>query len=631
MTANHDLDFETLLEYLKQSRGFDFTGYKRSTLMRRVVKRMQSIDIESYTNYLDYLEVHPEEFNFLFNTLLINVTTFFRDRPTWDYLCSEIIPRILERREANQPIRVWSAGCASGEEAYTIAMALADTIDIDQFRERVKIYATDVDEEALNQARQAIYTLDHLEGVSSEQLTQYFEPTTDDRYVVREDLRRAVIFGRLDLVQDAPISKLDLLICRNTLMYFNAETQARILNRFHFALQNDGFIFLGKAEMLITRSREFTPIDLKSRIFTKVPKLNVRDPLRVTRRDRLLSIVSTDNDQAVNQIPIPLRLRETAFDRGTLATLVIDPEGCLVMANQAARMLFRLTPRDLDRPLQDLEVSYRPVELRSCIEQVYQTRQTMYVNNVTYPVTPSETVSLNVQLSPLLEGTDQVLGISVTFIDVSRQKRLQEELEHANQELEMAYEELQSTNEELETTNEELQSTNEELETTNEELQATNEELETMNEELQSTNEELQTVNDELQRSTENSNQSNVFLESILTSLKGGVVVVDRNLQVQVWNHKAEDLWGLRSAEAVGQNFLNLDIGLPVDRLVQSLRGCLLEHPSEGVKVILDAVNRRGKSIQCQISFTSLMGTDRQAQGVILLIEEQSSEADTQL
>jgi two-component system CheB/CheR fusion protein len=614
--ANYNPDFEALLEYLKQSRGFDFTGYKRSTLMRRVIKRMQSVNIESYSGYLDYLEVHPEEFNSLFNTLLINVTAFFRDRPAWDYLRNVVIPRILEHREANQQIRIWSAGCASGEEAYTIAIALADTLGITQFRERVKVYATDVDEEALNHARQAIYSIEQLEGVSSEQLAQYFEPAPDDRYVVREDLRRAVIFGRLDLIQDAPISKLDLLTCRNTLMYFNAETQARILNRFHFALRNDGFLFLGKAEMLITHTNMFMPLDLKCRIFAKVPRLN--------GRDRLLTIASTDNGEVLAQAPIQSRLREAAFDGGTLATLVIDTEGHLAMANQAARTLFSLTTRDINRPLQDLEISYRPVELRSCIERVYQTRQSIHVNNVTYSITSSETISLDVQLSPLLEDSDRVLGISITFIDVSRYKRLQGELEHANQELEMAYEELQSTNEELETTNEELQSTNEELETTNEELQSTNEELETMNEELQSTNEELQTVNDELQRSTEDLNESNAFLESILTSLRGGVVVVDRNLQVQIWNHKAEDLWGLRAEEALSQNFLNLDIGLPVDQLVQALRGCLIEQSSEGVKIVLDAINRRGKSIQCQVSCTSLIGTDRQVQGVILLMEEQT-------
>jgi len=204
---------------------------------------------------------------------------------------------------------------------------------------------------------------------------------------------------------------------------------------------------------------------------------------------------------------------------------------------------------------------------------------------------------------------------------VTRYKRLQEELEHSNQELETAYEELQSTNEELETTNEELQSTIEELETTNEELQSTNEELETINEELQSTNEELQTINEELRRRTEELNQVNSFLESILTSMRGGVVVLDQDLRIQVWNYKAEDLWGLRAAEVNEKNFLNLDIGLPVDQLRNMIRSCLSKE-SESGEVTLDATNRRGKAIECKVTCTPLRSTNDEIRGVILHMEE---------
>lgn len=222
----------------------------------------------------------------------------------------------------------------------------------------------------------------------------------------------------------------------------------------------------------------------------------------------------------------------------------------------------------------------------------------------------------------MLDIGNQTLGVSINFIDVTRNKRLQGELEHSNQELEMAYEELQSANEELETTNEELQSSNEELETTNEELQSTNEELETMNEELQSTNEELQTVNDEVQRSSEELNQSNVFLESILTSMKDGVVVIDRNLRVQIWNYKAEDLWGLRTDEAMEKNFLNLDIGLPIEQLRQPIRDCLSGIAGRTSEVLLNAINRRGRSILCRITCTALIGGLNDIEGVIMLMEE---------
>src|SRR5207249_832402 len=220
-----DAKFEHLLEYLRQSRGFDFTGYKRPSLMRRMSKRMQTVHVDRFTDYVDYLEVHPEEFAHLFNTILINVTSFFRDEPAWDYLRKEIVPRLLATKRGHDSVRVWSAGCASGQEAYSLAIVLAEAVGMEAFRERVKIYATDVDEEALGQARLASYTPKEMEGMDGALRDRYFEAGSG-RYVFRTDLRRSVIFGRHDLVQDAPISRLDLLVCRNTLMYFNAETQA---------------------------------------------------------------------------------------------------------------------------------------------------------------------------------------------------------------------------------------------------------------------------------------------------------------------------------------------------------------------------------------------------------------------
>jgi len=305
MPAERNAQFEALLDYLKRSRGFDFTGYKRSSLMRRVLKRMQMVAIEDYGDYVDYLEVHPEEFAQLFNTILINVTAFFRDEPAWDYLTQDIIPKILAEKTDNDPVRVWSAGCASGEEAYTVAMLLAEALGSAAFRQRVKIYATDVDEEALVQARQAGYTDKDLQPIPSELREKYFE-LAGNRYIFRADLRRSIIFGRHDLVQDAPISRLDLLVCRNVLMYFNAETQARILARLHFALNDIGYLFLGKAEMLLTHANLFNPADLKHRIFTKTSKVNLRD--------RPTVLAQAGDAEAINHLGRQARLHDAAGD-----------------------------------------------------------------------------------------------------------------------------------------------------------------------------------------------------------------------------------------------------------------------------------------------------------------------------
>ncbi|HYH80585.1 MAG TPA: PAS domain-containing protein, partial [Longimicrobium sp.] len=241
--------------------------------------------------------------------------------------------------------------------------------------------------------------------------------------------------------------------------------------------------------------------------------------------------------------------------------------------------------------------------------------------NVEYLFTNGELLHFDVHVAPLLDAGKALLGVSVSFVDTTAYYRIESELQGANQELETAFEELQSTNEELETTNEELQSTIEELETTNEELQSTNEELETMNEELQSTNEELETINDELYRRTGELNNTNAYMNSILTSLRAGVAVLDRQLAIRVWNRKAEDLWGVRTDEVIGHAFQNLDIGLPVERLKPAIRACL-DGRSEYEDVALDAVNRRGRTIHCRVSATPLRGADREVRGVVLVVEE---------
>ncbi|MCT7948816.1 PAS domain-containing protein [Ancylothrix sp. C2] len=613
-SAQTNPSFEALLEYLKHSRGFDFSGYKRSTLTRRVNKRMQSVEAVSYEEYVDYLEVHPDEFGQLFNTILINVTAFFRDGSAWEYIAKEIIPSIVARKALNEPIRIWSAGCASGEEAYTLAMVFAEAVGLEEFRERVKIYATDMDEEALNQARASSYEAKDLADMPEALRDKYFD-LVDTRYIFHKDLRRSVIFGRHDLVQDAPISRIDLLVCRNTLMYFNAETQTKILARFHFALNQKGILFLGKAETLLTHTNYFTPVDLKSRIFSKVGNSN-------NIRERLLLLAQADHSENIQNLSSMMRIREAAFDTGPIPQIVVDLQGFVVLANDRAKVMFNLATRDLGSPLQDLELSYRPVELRSCIEKVYAECRPVIVRDIECPCPNGEVRYLEVQLTPLMDVNGVYLGVSITFSDVSLYKRLQQELQQSNQELEMAYEELQSTNEELETTNEELQSTVEELETTNEELQSTNEELETMNEELQSTNEELQTINDELRQRSEELNQVNVFLASILTSLRSGVAVLNREMEVVIWNDKADDLWGLRATEVYQKHFLNLDFGLPVGGLRQPIRACL-NGECLNEEVIITATNRRGRSIQCKVTCTPLMEPqDKVIHGAILLMDE---------
>lgn len=278
--------FEALMDYLRQSHSFDFTGYKRSSLVRRVQYRMQMIKIESYGDYGDYLKEHPEEFTPLFNTIEINFTSFFRNPSVWEYITESIIPQIIAGKSSAEPIRVWSAGCASGEETYTLASVLAEALGAEQFCSRVKIYGTDIDdEEALNQARQGSYSSNQVVDIPPTLLERYFDQN-DGRYVFSKDLRRSITFCRHDLIQDAPMSKIDLLLCRNVMIYLNIDAQTRALARFHFGLKDSGFLFLGMAEMLPMHTSLFTPLNPQQRIFTKVPKgdLNQRQLHRALDR-----------------------------------------------------------------------------------------------------------------------------------------------------------------------------------------------------------------------------------------------------------------------------------------------------------------------------------------------------------
>ncbi|MBV9534559.1 MAG: PAS domain-containing protein [Solirubrobacterales bacterium] len=616
MARAAEVTLDSLLEFVNQARGFDFTGYKRPSIQRRVAKRMSEAGVESYDEYIDYLQVHPEEFASLFNTILINVTGFFRDPQTWEFLASGVVPELIGRRPPEAPIRAWCAGCASGEEPYTLAMVLARALGEKGFQDRVKIYGTDVDEQALDTARHGAYTPRQIEDVPREALERFFE-RTEQRYVFRKDLRRCVVFGRNDLVRDAPISRIDLLLCRNALMYFTAETQAQILGRFHFALDNDGILLLGKSEMLITHADLFTPVDLKRRIFRKVV-------VRTARRERTRFVPYAHRDGALENIGQVLR--ETAFDVGTGAHLVVDAERSLVMANDQARRTFDLGVGDLGRPIQDLEVSYRPLELRPRLDAVVTDLSGIEVSAVRWETRTGQEHYLNVRITPLVSD-GELIGTSISYGDITDTKKLQEQLMRSKLELEQAYEELQSTVEELETTNEELQSTNEELETTNEELQSMNEELETMNEELHSANEELETMNEELRTRSSELTELNTFLETILGTVGLAVAVLDRDQRVQVWNGQAYEMWGLGADEVEGQHLLGLDFGLPVEPLKPYLRS-ILAATSSHEEVVLEATSRRGRSFNCQVTCLPLREADGDpVSGVIVMMEDASDGA----
>jgi len=613
-----DAGLEDLLAFIRDSRGFDFTGYKRSTLARRIRKRMAEVGAAGFVEYRDHLESSGEEFGHLFNTILINVTSFFRDAETWTFLQHEIMPELIGNTDESRGIRVWSAGCSSGEEAYSLAIAFAEALGIEECAKRVKIYGTDVDDDALRDARVGLYPAKTMELLPAALREKYFEQN-GTQFAFRPDLRRRVIFGRHDITRDAPISRLDLLVCRNTLMYFNVETQAQVIDRFHFALRGGGYLSLGKAEMLLSDGDRFEVVSMRQRVFRRRP--GAATP-RYQSLPSKLDVIGTPEMREVSK---KRQLRDLALETAPFAVLGVDAEGAVVLINNQMRAMFEMTARDIGRPFHDLEISYRPVELRSLIERAYAEHRVVRVNAVERPMGPGELQYLDIHIQPLW-GTDGLsAGVMVMFVDTSVVIRMQLELKHNREDLDTAHEELQSTNEELETTNEELQSSLEELETTNEELQSTNEELETTNEELQSGNEELETMNEEMRVRTAELDEARAFLEGVLSSVAAGVVVLDAGLMVRSWNKGAEELWGLRTDEVRNQPFFSLDFGLPTAAEVRDIvQQCLASGKRSG-PVQVGAVNRIGRAITCTVVCSPLKASsdgDKDGDGAVLLMEE---------
>lgn len=417
-SSQANLELEALLDYLKHNRGCDLTGYKRPTLMRRFEHRMQSINIDNYPSYLQYLQSHSQEHLALLNDVLINVTSFFRDHDAWDYLAAEIVPKIIASKQLDEPIRVWSAGCAAGQEIYSLLILLAEALGIESCLERVQCYATDVDEAALGQARQATYSDVDITGMPSNLLEKYFEQTKRG-YVFQPNLRRTIIFARHDLAKDAPMSKIDLLMCRNVLIYFNPEAQASILVRFHFALKNTGFLFLGKAEALTNPRQIFTPINLKQRVYAKGLGLELEDHLSINPK--------SSRKQAIDSLTTQSHFWQTAFETSPVAQLAVALNGCLIGANEPANLLFGLTLDDLRRPFQDLAPG-KLLGSHAEMKTFYLHRRPMTLNNIKW-ITSSSTRYFDVAIAPVFNAKQQLLGITLSFLDITACKQLAEKLD----------------------------------------------------------------------------------------------------------------------------------------------------------------------------------------------------------
>jgi two-component system CheB/CheR fusion protein len=604
--------FRRLIEKLHLEHGVDFRDYKEPSLLRRVQRRMAQVHLDTFESYITYLDRTPSEKAELINSILINVTRFFRDPEAWATLRDDVLPRLLEDAAVTRSLRVWSAGCSSGEEPYTAAILIAEALGHQARDFDVKIYATDVDDDALATGRAGLYRLEQLKDVPEELFGRYFLQE-GQAFRFRRDVRKWCIFGRHDLAQDPPLSHIDLLICRNVLIYFGTELQDRIFPRFQYAIRDRGYLFLGKSETMLSRSRRFAPVNFKWRIFERLPTAaEGPGPLTIvpTEGGREVRAARGDGPHAVSRLQAIVEMLNSAV-------VVIDPSDTIALWNPAAERMFDVSAYNaLGRKFRDLDISYRIEGLRSRVEEVKTTHSNAHLEGARFTRRSGQEIHVSIAVSPLYIDRRRLGGILVIADDVTDMASLRDEVARVTEQSATANEELQSTNEELETTNEELQSTNEELETTNEELQSTNEELETTVEELRSINAELATLNAELERRTTELNHLDRYHKGVLDGADEAVFVLDGQRSVSTWNRTAARLWGLRSEDAVGRLFPMLPIG-EVVRLASPALDVVLATRRRQVVPRVPYVRAGGHAGEVTLRLAPVLGDDGQLLGVI--------------
>ena len=572
MTDKDQLSLRQLIDELATNRNLDLRGYKTTTLERRIRKRMGEVNAHDYSEYLDQLRQDPHEIDLLLNTILINVTEFFRDPQAWEALRDEVLPNLLHSLKPGDIFRVWCAGCASGEEPYSLAILISDFLREKLADYDVEIYATDIDEEALNIARRGEYVAERLRRVRPEWRERYF--TGGTRMRINREQRRLVIFGRSNLIADAPISHCQLITCRNLLIYFDTATQKQILGRMHYALEPGGVLFLGKAESKLSESHLFRPVNLRWRLFQRLDD-RVETLGLPPAREAGEAPAMDKNEQQLRTLQL---YHHYILDTLKSGIIELDSTDLVVSHNESALAVWSLKGARLQgKRLQNTEMAVQCPEMARHLEE---SRGKPEPVEFQYSLrTDSERKTIHVTIRAILSPEGERTGTLIHCDDVSLQETLQTTIEQ----LEATGEELQSTNEELETTNEELQSTNEELETTNEELQSTNEELETTNEELQSLNEELENMNDELEQRTRELHEVTARYAETLRRMPWPVMLVDREEKIQLWNAAAQKLFGVTATSVVGVSMDHLPLEQSLSRTLVRRARAVLKSQKGGV------------------------------------------------
>lgn len=568
---------QKILTLLREHTGHDFSFYKKNTVYRRIDRRMSVYQLTTINKYLRYLQVNPKELDLLFNELLIGVTNFFRDPEAFKILKEKGLPQLFKSKSKKSTIRIWAVGCSTGEEAYSLAIILKEYLqEIKQEHDyRIQIFATDIDKQAIEKARQGLYPSNISVDVSAERLQKFFVKE-DSSYRVKKDIREMIVFAPQNLITDPPFTKLDILCCRNLLIYLTHEIQKKILPLFHYALNHSGILFLGSSETIGSLSELFSTVDNKWKIFTRKESLQaaktiIELPALPSFRHRKHA---EHKEKKADEDKIPQLAAERLLEEFAPPAVFINEAGDILFVSGRTGKYLEPAVGQANMNVLTMAREGLRFELASAVRKASTQKKDVFIKDIKVR-TNGGFQTINLIVKPFTKPQDLQGVLMVLFEDtvpqkpgprmelkgmpVAKQKSVIAELE---QELRYTKEHLQTTVEEMETSQEELKSSNEELQSTNEELQSTNEELTTSKEELQSLNEELITVNAELQNKVEELSRSNNDMKNLLNSTEIATVFLDNEMNVKRFTAPATKII----------NLIPSDVGRPISHIVSNLK-----------------------------------------------------------
>ncbi|WLH66255.1 CheR family methyltransferase [Pseudomonas sp. FP2309] len=554
---------QLLLDILIQLRactGHDFKHYKRATVLRRIERRLQVTAQPDLAAYYNYLQDNPEETKALLGDMLIGVTNFFRDREAFEALERDVIPNLVKSLEDSVPhreeVRVWSAGCSTGEEAYSLAMLVAEQLALDASGAKMQVFATDIDERAITHGRNGVYPEAIITDVPPPRLRQYFAKEKNQHYRVRKEIREKVLFAKHSLLADPPFSQIDLIVCRNLLIYLDREVQRDILQMFHFALRPGGYLFLGSSESADGCLDLFVPVDKRNRIFRvragssamrRAPTMPRSGYLRPTTTP---TATETKAPNKVSFADIHLR----ALEQAAPPSVIVDVQADILHMSEGAGRFLRYVAGEATHNLLALVHPDLRLDIRTTLFQVQQSN--LPVTSRKVRIQRDEGACLvDITARPFRHDGTESDYVLVIFqeTEIGPQTSAAGATSHAEneimgnleRELQRTKLHLQDTIEQSEIASEELKASNEEMQAVNEELRSATEELETSKEELQSINEELLTVNYELKTKVEETDKVNDYLTNLIASTDIATVFVDRNMRIRWFTPRATDIFSM--------------------------------------------------------------------------------------